>query len=139
MLRGGCPAEVLSPASSASLWFCASTRPEPGQQCQALVLCQYKTCPFCIKVRHEISRLSLKINRIDAQHEGADRQELLKRGGHAKAPCLKITDAAGKTQRLYDSEKIVAYLLQNCDSSFTPTATNLQKPTTHGATPQIFR
>ncbi len=80
------------------------------QQCQSLVLYQYKTCPFCIKVRQEISRLSLKIQRIDAQHEGRDRQELQQRGGHAKVPCLRITDPAGNSQWLYDSEKISAYL-----------------------------
>ena len=80
------------------------------QQCQSLVLYQYKTCPFCIKVRQEISRLSLTITRIDAQHEGPDRQALLQGGGQAKVPCLKITDAAGNSRWLYDSEKIVAYL-----------------------------
>ena len=74
---------------------------------------QYKTCPFCIKVRQEISRLSLKIRRIDAQHEGRDRQELLQRGGQAKVPCLRITDYAGNVQWLYDSEKIIAYLRGN--------------------------
>ena len=50
-------------------------------QCQSLVLYQYKTCPFCIKVRQEISRLSLNIKRIDAQHEGPDRSDLLQHGG----------------------------------------------------------
>ncbi len=80
------------------------------QQCQSLVLYQYKTCPFCIKVRQEISRLSLKIHRIDAQHEGRDRLELQQGGGHAKVPCLKITDHAGNSQWLYDSTKIIAYL-----------------------------
>lgn len=81
-----------------------------NRQCKSLVLYQYKTCPFCIKVRQEMSRLSLNIQRIDAQHEGVDRQALLKGGGQAKVPCLKITDKAGKSQWLYDSEKIVDYL-----------------------------
>lgn len=80
------------------------------QQCQSLALYQYKTCPFCIKVRQEISRLSLNIKRIDAQAEGRDRQELLVQGGQTKVPCLKITDKAGNSQWLYDSEKIRAYL-----------------------------
>jgi glutaredoxin len=79
-------------------------------QCQSLALYQYKTCPFCIKVRGEISRLSLNINRIDAQPEGADRQALLKGGGQTKVPCLKITDASGQSQWLYESDKIVGYL-----------------------------
>ena len=91
------------------------TRPQLAQEkvdreCHTLVLYQYKTCPFCIKVRQEISRLSLKIKRIDAQHEGADRQALLKGGGQTKVPCLNITDDAGASQWLYDSEKIIAYL-----------------------------
>ena len=79
-------------------------------QCQSLALYQYKTCPFCMKVRQEISRLSLNIKRIDAQQEGADRQALLKGGGQTKVPCLNITDEAGASQWLYDSEKIIAYL-----------------------------
>lgn len=81
-----------------------------NRQCKSLALYQYKTCPFCIKVRHEMSRLSLNIQRIDAQPEGLDRQALLQGGGKAKVPCLKITDKSGKSQWLYDSEKIVDYL-----------------------------
>ena len=81
-----------------------------NRQCKSMALYQFKTCPFCIKVRQEMSRLSLNIERIDAQHEGAGRQALLKGGGQAKVPCLRITDKAGKTEWLYDSEKIIAYL-----------------------------
>lgn len=81
-----------------------------NQQCQNLVLYQYQTCPFCIKVRQEMRRLSLNIQRIDAQHEGPNRAALLQHGGQTKVPCLKITDQAGSSQWLYDSDKIVAYL-----------------------------
>ena len=80
------------------------------RQCQSLALYQYKTCPFCIKVRQEMRRLSLSIPRIDAQYAGADRDALSRDGGQTKVPCLKITDKAGSSQWLYDSEKIVAYL-----------------------------
>jgi glutaredoxin len=80
------------------------------QQCESLVLYHYKTCPFCMKVRQEMRRLSLPIQRIDAQPEGSDREALRQGGGLAKVPCLKITDAAGSSQWLYDSDKIVAYL-----------------------------
>lgn len=79
-------------------------------QCQSLALYQYKTCPFCMKVRQEISRLSLDIKRVDAQPPGADREELTREGGQTKVPCLKITDTAGNSLWLYDSEKIVGYL-----------------------------
>lgn len=89
---------------------------EVDKQCESLALYQYKTCPFCIKVRQEMSRLSLNIRRIDAQPEGPDRRELLEQGGQTKVPCLKITDSTGKSQWLYDSEKIKAYL----QSRFSP-------------------
>ena len=79
-------------------------------QCQDLVLYQYKTCPFCIKVRQEMRRLSLNIERRDAQHEGENRQELVRAGGKAKVPCLKITDPAGNSQWLYESSAIITYL-----------------------------
>ena len=90
-------------------------RSEAGQQsvdqsCRALALYQYKTCPFCIKVRQEMRRLSLKITQVDAQTEGPARAALVQQGGQAKVPCLKITDEAGNSHWLYDSEKIIAYL-----------------------------
>jgi len=80
------------------------------KQCESLVLYHYKTCPFCMKVRQEMRRLSLPIQRIDAQPEGSDREALRQDGGLAKVPCLRITDDAGNSQWLYDSDKIVAYL-----------------------------
>ena len=80
------------------------------QQCRNLVLYQFKTCPFCIKVRREIHRLSLNIETLDAQQEGKNRDELVRGGGQAKVPCLKITDQAGSSQWMYESGKIIAYL-----------------------------
>lgn len=80
------------------------------EQCQNIVLYQFKTCPFCIKVRQEIHRLSLKIERRDARQDGINREELLRETGRAKVPCLKITDQAGNSQWLYESGEIIAYL-----------------------------
>ncbi|MDP2164035.1 MAG: glutathione S-transferase N-terminal domain-containing protein [Hydrogenophaga sp.] len=79
-------------------------------QCQNLALYQFSTCPFCIKVRQEMRRLSLPIEQRDAQHNVANRAELLQGSGATKVPCLKITDAAGQSQWLTDSNAIVAYL-----------------------------
>jgi glutaredoxin len=80
------------------------------QSCRSLALYQYQTCPFCIKVRQEMRRLSLNITKVDAQSEGPARAALTQQGGHTKVPCLKITDEAGNSHWLYDSEKIIAYL-----------------------------
>jgi glutaredoxin len=79
-------------------------------QCQTLVLYQFNTCPFCIKVRQEMRRLSLPIEKRDAQHDSAHRDELLQKTGATQVPCLKITDANGQAQWLQDSTAILTYL-----------------------------
>lgn len=91
---------VRSPASQAQV----------DQQCGNLVLYQFATCPFCIKVRQEMRRLSLNIERRDAQHDLKNRDDLGRQGGQLKVPCLKITDAAGNNQWLYESGAIIGYL-----------------------------
>ena len=87
----------------------AAAQANADRQCRDLALYEFQTCPFCIKVRQEMRRLSLDITRVDAQHPGPARTELLAQGGQTKVPCLKITDAAG-SRWLYDSEKIIGYL-----------------------------
>ena len=80
------------------------------RQCQDLTLYQFKTCPFCIKVRQEMRRLSLPIEQRDAQHEGQHRSELFNGSGSHKVPCLKITEANGQVRWLNESSAIIDYL-----------------------------
>jgi glutaredoxin len=95
----------------------AAAQAAVDQQCQSLALYQFNTCPFCIKVRQEMRRLSLPIEKRDAQHNAANREELLQSSGATKVPCLKITDANGETRWLQDSKAIVAYLRERFDTS----------------------
>lgn len=93
----------------------AVVRPADQQQavdmaCTDLALYQYKTCPFCMKVRQETRRLALPIKLVDAQQPGAARTELTVGGGQAKVPCLRIGQPDGEDQWLYDSARINAYL-----------------------------
>ena len=78
--------------------------------CRDLALYQYRTCPFCMKVRQETRRLSLTIPFVDAQHPGPARSELTAGGGQTKVPCLRIADADGTHRWLYDSTQIIRYL-----------------------------
>ncbi len=80
------------------------------QECRAFTLYQFSTCPFCIKVRQEIRRLSLTIERRDAQKDERNRDDLLRGGGQVKVPCLKIADPSGHSEWLYESGKIIEYL-----------------------------
>lgn len=77
---------------------------------QGLVLYQYRTCPFCIKVRRTLARLALKVERRDAQRDPVSRKELALQGGLVKVPCLRIRDASGREEWLYESEAIAGYL-----------------------------
>jgi glutathione S-transferase len=80
------------------------------QQSRTLILYQYKTCPFCIKVRHELRRLALNIELRDAQKDPQHRAALLQDGGQLKVPCLKISEAQNDSQWLYESGEIIQYL-----------------------------
>lgn len=80
--------------------------------CQRLALYQFQTCPFCIRIRQEMRRLSLKIELRDAQHSAENRRLLTEQGGSGKVPCLQIRQADGSTKWLYDSRQIISYLQQ---------------------------
>lgn len=80
------------------------------KECLDLALYQFRTCPFCIKVRREMRRLSLNIPLLDAQGDGPIRGDLIRGGGKAVVPCLKITDAQGNSQWMYESASIIEYL-----------------------------
>jgi glutaredoxin len=82
------------------------------QECRNLALYQFRSCPFCIKVRKEISRLSLNIELRDAQRDPQNREDLLQGGGKIQTPCLKITDEQGNSRWLYESGDIIQYLQQ---------------------------
>ncbi|OYY94054.1 MAG: glutaredoxin [Hydrogenophilales bacterium 28-61-23] len=79
-------------------------------ECLSLALYQFKTCPFCLKVRREMRRLSLNIALLDAQRDGPIRADLIRGGGKAVVPCLKITDAQGNVEWMYESARIIQYL-----------------------------
>ncbi|NCN88750.1 MAG: glutaredoxin [Gallionella sp.] len=80
------------------------------EQTLGMALYQFKTCPFCVKVRREIRRLSLNIELRDARHDQKNRADLLQGGGSLQVPCLRITDERGNSRWLYESSEINAYL-----------------------------
>ena len=75
-----------------------------------LALYHFPTCPFCLKTRRTIQRLSLRIELRDAQHDETHRAALTAGGGKPQVPCLLITAADGKQTWLYESDAINAYL-----------------------------
>lgn len=75
-----------------------------------LALYQYRTCPFCIKVRRTLRALSLNIELRDAQHDARHRETLEHAGGKVQVPCLRIEEDDGRVTWLYESDAINQYL-----------------------------
>ena len=75
-----------------------------------LALYHFPTCPFCLKTRRVMRRLSLDIELRDAKNDKAHRAALVDGGGKPQVPCLLIADAQGRQTWLYESDAINAYL-----------------------------
>ena len=80
------------------------------KQTENLVMYQFFTCPFCIKTRRAIKRLSLNIETRDALGHAPSRQQLLEGGGVIQVPCLRITTEDDGVEWLYESNEIIKYL-----------------------------
>lgn len=85
------------------------------RQTEKLVMYQFFSCPFCIKTRRAIKRLSLNIETRDALRHAPSRQQLLEGGGAIQVPCLRITKEDDSVEWLYESNDIIRYL----EESFT--------------------
>lgn len=93
----------------------AEAQQQLDEATRGLALYQFKTCPFCMKVRREIKRLSLNIELRDAQHDPQHREQLREGGGAVKVPCLRITQGGAGDSWLYESDEVIKYLRQLAD------------------------
>lgn len=90
----------------------AESQTEIERQSSQLSLYQFKACPFCVKVRRTLKRHSLPIETRDAKNDQVYRDELLAQGGKVKVPCLRIEQADGNVEWMYESSEIITYLEQ---------------------------
>ena len=86
----------------------AEIQQQLNKQTEGLTLYQYKTCPFCIKVRKQIYGLSLNVDKVNAKQQ-AHKQQLQQQGGQVKVPCLHI-QKQGQSQWLYESSAIITMM-----------------------------
>jgi glutaredoxin len=109
---------VLGPILLAADWLTSprglKRSPEEQQRVdedtRALTIFPYATCPFCIRTRRAIKRLSLNIETRDALRDESNRRQLLEGGGMIQVPCLRITGDDGSIEWMYESKRIVQYL-----------------------------
>ncbi|MFC0266645.1 glutaredoxin family protein [Kushneria aurantia] len=97
----------------------AEAQAEVDRACQDLTLYQFRTCPFCVKVRHEIHRLALPIALRDTREDPAAKEALQAGGGRTMVPCLAIAGEGSETRWLYESEEIKRYLRHRFEPAST--------------------
>ena len=88
----------------------AAAQQEIGAVTATMSMYQFKTCPFCVKVRREFKRHSLNIELRDAKDDAELKAELIREGGRHKVPCLRIEKPDNSVVWLYESNDIIAYL-----------------------------
>lgn len=72
-------------------------------------LYEMRACPFCVKVRREIKRLGLNIERRDVKHSAAYMNDLIQHGGKFQVPCLRV-DNENTVKWMYESDEIIDFL-----------------------------
>jgi len=75
-----------------------------------MAIYEYRACPFCMKTRRALRRLSLKIELRDALHNSEHKKDLLEQGGKTQVPCLRITAEDGSDNWMYESSDIIQFL-----------------------------
>lgn len=100
---------IFSPKSPKRM---AETQQKIDAKTQNLSLYQLPSCPFCVKVRRTMKREGLNIELRNINQKNDYREELIREGGKRTVPCLRIEQANGQVQWLYESGDVVAHLQQ---------------------------
>jgi len=80
-------------------------------------LYQLNACPFCVKVRRELARLSVTIPTKEINQSETAHAELMAGGQQDQVPCLMVPGTEGKTEWLYESSEIVSFLRKQFSQS----------------------
>ena len=80
-----------------------------------LSLYQHRACPFCVKTRRAMHKLSAKVEIRDIRKTPAYREQLEEGGGRVKVPCLRI-ERKDDVSWMYGSNEIIDYLSQRVDA-----------------------
>ncbi len=80
------------------------------EETRRLALYEFRSCPFCVKVRRALKRNTLSIDTRDVKRNDNYRDELLQGGGKIKVPCLRIEEQDGSVRWMYESRDIISYL-----------------------------
>lgn len=90
--------------------FSASEQSYIDREMSSLVLYEFMSCPFCVKVRMHSAKLGLTLERRDVKRNGQWMKELMEGGQQHQVPCLRIQEGADSYRWLYESNAINQYL-----------------------------
>jgi glutaredoxin len=79
-------------------------------QIEALSLYYYDSCPFSQMTLKALKQTGLDVELRNIQRQPHYRSELIKQGGRAQVPCLRLDLADGKTTWLYESRDIIHFM-----------------------------
>jgi glutaredoxin len=79
-------------------------------QIKTLSLYYYDSCPFCQITLKALKETGLDVELRNIQRQSHYRSELIKQGGSAQVPCLRIDLDDGKTTWLYESRDIIHFM-----------------------------
>ncbi len=84
-----------------------------NEKTRSWTLYQLRACPFCVKVRRQLKRLSitLPIKNVDLDPDA--QAELMQGGKIDQVPCLRWRDQNGQDIWMYESSEINQFLTQN--------------------------
>lgn len=72
-------------------------------------LYHYRACPFCAITKSALKHIDLDVSERDIQRDSKFRSELIRGGGKAQVPCLKI-ETGSQVRWLYESRDIIEFL-----------------------------
>lgn len=78
-------------------------------QTTSFSLYHFRSCPFCAYTRSAMKHIDIEVEERDIARNPAYRAELIKGGGRAQVPCLRI-ESNEEVRWLYESQDIVRYL-----------------------------
>lgn len=105
---------IFSPKSPKRM---AQAQQKIDDKTKNLSLYQLPSCPFCVKVRRAMKREGLTIELRNINQKNDYREELIREGGKPTVPCLRIEQADGQVQWLYESKDVVSHLQQLVQSA----------------------
>ena len=79
---------------------------------KTMALYHYSTCAFSWRVRQVIDRLSLSIELRDIHQVPTHYEDLVRGGGRATVPCLRLDGVDGAVHWMYESTDIAGYLIE---------------------------